>query len=698
MSSDAAREGLRRALVSTRRALALAPRASALRGAYPEREDEPLSRLDEGAQRLAGAATRRWRARASGLHRVPGLVDAHAGELASASDAALRAASAALRVSLREGPFGDAAVARCFALARETALRTLGQRHYDVQLMGGFALLHGMVAEMEAGEGKTLTATLPAVAAALAGIPVHVVTVNDYLASRDAEAMGPVYRALGLSVGLIVSGMNPAARRAAYACDVTYCTNKEVAFDYLKDRISLEGRRSRLRLLIERLADAPGRAERLIHRGLHFAIVDEADSVLVDEARTPLIIADRREPSEEAELHRAALALARELEIGRDFAVDDRERAVRLLEGGRHRLEALGSAHGGMLSARRRREELVRQALTALHLFHRDRHYLVAEGRVQIVDEYTGRVMPDRSWEQGLHQMIEAKEEVPLTARPETRARISYQRFFRRYLRLAGMTGTAREVAAELQAIYRLPVVRIPTHRPVRRSDGGESVLASADAKWSAIAARVAELHAAGRPVLVGTRSVAASETLSERLRAAGLEHRVLNARQDREEAEIVARAGERGGITVATNMAGRGTDIRLGPGVAELGGLHVIASERHEARRIDRQLFGRTGRQGDPGSFEALVSLEDELFQVHAGPLERRLVAAAARLARSGPAAPLGAGSQTRSTQARERVVRFALSRCQRAAERLHARVRRDLLRRDRDLDALLAFSGRPE
>ena len=322
MSSGATREGLRRALLSTRRALAVAPRASALRGAYPEREDERLSRPDEWAERLAGAVTRRWHARAGGLRRVPALVDAHAHELASAGETELRAATAGLRVSLREGPFGDAAVARCFALVRETAARALGQRHYDVQMMGGYALLHGRVAEMEAGEGKTLTATLPAAAAALAGIPVHIVTVNDYLASRDALAMGPVYRALGLSVGLIVSGMDPAARRAAYACDVTYCTNKEVAFDYLKDRITLEGRPSRLRLLIERLADAPGRAERLIHRGLHFAIVDEADSVLVDEARTPLIIADRREASEETELYRTALALvhrevAARLEIGR---------------------------------------------------------------------------------------------------------------------------------------------------------------------------------------------------------------------------------------------------------------------------------------------------------------------------------------------------------------------------------------------
>jgi preprotein translocase subunit SecA len=659
----------------------LFPATSALRGAYPERQEEQLSRLDEIAERLTGAVARRWRAHRNDLARVPAQVDAFAAEMTGASEAELRAAAAGLRTALREGPFADAAVARCFALVRETAARTIGQRHFDVQLLGGFALLHGMVAEMETGEGKTLTATLPAASAALAGVPVHVITVNDYLASRDAEAMGPIYRALGLSVGLIVSGMEPAARRAAYACDVTYCTNKEVAFDYLKDRIALGGRPSRLSLLLERLADEPSRVERLIHRGLHFAIVDEADSVLVDEARTPLIIAERHDSSEEIDLYRAALALASDLEAGRDFAVDERERQVRILDAGSLRLADLASGHAGILSGRRRREELVGQALSALHLFHRDQHYLVADERVKIIDEYTGRVMQDRSWEQGLHQMIEVKEKVALTARQETRARISYQRFFRRYLRLAGMTGTASEVAPELMAVYRLSVVRIPTHRPLRRSGERERVFATADAKWDAIVLRIRELHAAGRPVLVGTRSLAASETLSRRLGAAVLPHQVLNARQDRDEAEIIARAGGRGRITVATNMAGRGTDIRLGTGVAEMGGLHVIATERHEARRIDRQLFGRAGRQGDPGSHESIVSLEDELFEVHAGPLERRLV-----------------GSALRRSGLSERGVGLALSRCQRAAERRHARMRRELLKRDRDLDTMLAFSGRPE
>jgi preprotein translocase subunit SecA len=496
--------------------------------------------------------------------------------------------------------------------------------------MGGWVLLHGMVAEMETGEGKTLTATLPACTAALAGLPVHVVTVNDYLAARDAETMGPLYRLLGLSVGTVVSQMDTAARRGAYACDVTYCTNKQLVFDYLWDRISLEGSSSRMKLRIERLAGGPQRSEKLIQRGLHFAIVDEADSVLVDEARTPLIISERGGDTVEQEIYVTAVELARALERNVDFEIDDRDRQVDLLEAGRARLAELGEPQGGIWRGQLRREALACQALSALHCFHLDQHYLVQGEKIEIIDEYTGRVMPDRSWEHGLHQMIEVKEGVPVTGRQQPRARISYQRFFRRYLHLAGMTGTAREVAGELSSVYRLPVVGIPTNRPVRRRSAGERVLRSADEKWEAVAARVAALYDAGRPVLVGTRSVEASERLSALLTEAVLPHRVLNARQDQEEALIIREAGEPGRITVATNMAGRGTDICLAAGVAERGGLHVIATERHEARRIDRQLFGRCGRQGDPGSYESFVSLEDALFDAHADALARRIAGAA--------------------------------------------------------------------
>jgi preprotein translocase subunit SecA len=618
---------------------------------------------------------RPWRA-------IPELVAQHAEGLEHLSDVELREAAERLRPVLRREGFADEPVARAFALVREAASRTLEQRHFDVQLMGGQVLLHGMVAEMDTGEGKTLTATLPACTAALAGLPVHVVTVNDYLAARDAETMGPIYRMLGLSVGTVVSQMDTALRRGAYACDVAYCTNKQLVFDYLWDRITLEGSSSRRRLQIERLAGGPQRTDKLIQRGLHFAIVDEADSVLVDEARTPLIISERGDDAVEHEIYVTALELARQLEREVDFEIDERERRVDLLEAGRTHLAALGETRGGIWRGQMRRESLVGQALSALHCFHLDQHYLVQGEKIEIIDEYTGRVMPDRSWEHGLHQMIEVKEGVPLTGRQRPRARISYQRFFRRYLHLAGMTGTAHEVAGELSSVYRLPVVKIPTNRPVRRRSEGERVLRTADEKWRAVTARVAELYDAGRPVLVGTRSVEASERLSALLKKARLPHRILNARQDAEEADIVREAGEPYRITVATNMAGRGTDIALAPGVAEAGGLHVIATERHEARRIDRQLFGRCGRQGDPGSYESYVSLEDELFDFHADVLARRIAEAAlqgsSRLARS--------------------VLSRAIDRSQRAAERLHSRMRSQLFQHDTRMESLLAFSGRRE
>jgi preprotein translocase subunit SecA len=653
----------------------------AYRGAYPERDEPRAPWLDRAAIELVGGLLRRARARLP-RRRFIASVDAEGRALARADDAELRRAATEVGERLRREGFGEELVVRSFALVREVATRTIGQRHFDVQLLGGAVLLRGAVAEMETGEGKTLTATLAASTAALAGVPVHIVTVNDYLATRDAEWMGPIYSFLGLTVGVIRQGLDAEARRAAYAAPVTYCTNKEVAFDYLRDRIVLGRQPNRLQLQLERLYGDDARVRRLVHRGLHYAIVDEADSVLIDEARTPLIISGSGDDEGEPRLYVTALGLARELERERDFRVDQREREITFTESGYARLDARGQSLGGVWLGRRRREELVRQALVAEHLILRDRHYLVRDQRVQIIDEFTGRLMPDRSWERGLHQLVEVKEGCAVTARRDTLARISYQRFFRRYLRLAGMTGTAREVADELWSGYRLPVVRVPTNRPLDRRDAGESAYRTARAKWRAIVQRIAEVHGTGRPILVGTRSVAASEHLGGLLTGAHLDHQVLNARQDRDEAALVARAGERGRITVATNMAGRGTDIRLAPGVAELGGLHVIATERHEARRIDRQLFGRGGRQGDPGSHEAMVSLEDEMLAVHG----RGLVSWFARLtlSRFGPV----------GRWAGRRAARLA----QRRAERLHQRARRDLLKLDEQLESTLAFSGKGE
>jgi preprotein translocase subunit SecA len=651
-------------------------------GRYPQREDLREGWLDRTAGTLAGFVRQIAFGRAPGHAAFLERVNAEGRELGALSNAQIRQRVPELRRRLYSEGLHEELVARAFAVCREAADRLLHMRPFDVQLLGGRVMLEGRIAEMETGEGKTLAAILPACAAALAGIPVHIVTVNDFLVLRDAAWMKPVYAFLGLSVGTITEGLAPEARRAAYASDITYCTNKQLVFDYLKDRLMLGQESRRLHLQIEGLHAEFPRTRRLLLRGLCFVIVDEADSVLVDEARTPLIISKVGDSAQEKQVYGEAVAMARKLASGLDFAIRPREREVDLTERGKRHAAELAEPYGGVWIGPRRREELIRRALSALYLFQRDKQYIVRADKVQIVDEYTGRVMADRSWERGLHQMIEAKEGCPITGQQETLARISYQRYFRRYLRIAGMTGTAREVARELWAVYRLPVVSVPTNRPVRRKRLPDEVYGTAEAKWAAIVEKVRALHAEGRPVLVGTRSVQASERLSALLEAADLPHRVLNARQDQEEAEVIANAGSRGRITVATNMAGRGTDIRLGPGVAELGGLHVLATERHDARRIDRQLFGRGGRQGDPGSFQAIVSVEDEIVHEVFHGQAARLV----KLLRlNGPRLPRWIGAP---------LVGLA----QRLAERRHAGIRGELLRVDDHLSDLLAFTGRPE
>jgi preprotein translocase subunit SecA len=648
--------------------------SSALLGsAYPERNEAREGKLERflGALRYYADASRTKRDR---LEHIVAATERSAQGLDAIGDGELRDRALRLSARLRKEGFGDPALAgESFALVREAAARRIGMRHFDVQLLGGWAMLNGMVAEMETGEGKTLTATLTAATAALAGRAVHIVTVNDYLAQRDADGMRPIYEALGLTVGCVIQGQDPETRHRAYHCDVTYCSNKEIAFDYLRDRRVLGGKPRSIAMKVDALGGAAG-AQRLLLRGLQFAIVDEADSVLVDEARTPLILSTESRHSMEEALYGEALDLARQLQP-EDYEM--RDKGVEITERGLERLETLSASLRGIWRGPRRREQLVRQALTALRVFQRDRHYLLRDGKVLIIDENTGRLMPDRSWEQGLHQLIEMKEGCEVTGRRETLARISYQRFFRRYLHLAGMTGTAREVASELWAVYRLRVAAIPTNKPGRRLRLADRVYGRSELKWRAAVARIAELRAAGRPVLVGTRSVAASETLAEYLEAAGLPFRLLNARQDRDEAEIVAQAGETGRITVATNMAGRGTDIRLGAGVAERGGLHVITTELNDSGRIDRQLFGRCARQGDPGSCEAVLAIEEDLvasfFPFAAGQLGRR-----GRL-------PVWFG-------------RFVFRVAQARAERSYSRARRDLLDLDDYLGDILAFSGRGE
>jgi preprotein translocase subunit SecA len=650
-------------------------------GPYAERSDPEPNWLDRIVDAAWGWLRPKVAFDAARLSRIVGAVDAAAAGLEAAGDDEILQAARALAPRLAREGFTQELAARAFALVREQAHRRLGQRHHPVQLVGGWAMLRGMLAEMETGEGKTLTATLPAVTAALAGLPVHVVTVNGYLARRDAQALAPLYEAFGLSVGLVDERDPPAARRQAYACDVVYATNKDLVFDYLRDRLALGRVRSRARLNLGRLAGA-GRGDEpaLLLRGLHFAIVDEADSVMIDEARTPLIIS-AGEADSDAQLYADALRIAGSMREAEHYRIERETSRVRLTGEGRAWLAAQCAGLAGAWRSARGREELAVQALTALHVYRRDRHYIVVDGKVQIVDEFTGRTMPDRSWERGLHQLIEAKEDVELTGQRRTIARLTYQRFFRRYLGLAGMTGTASEVAGELWAVYGLRVARVPTNRPVRRAIAGAHTFVAADARWRAVAESVERVVSQGRPVLVGTRSVEASERLGALLDARGIAHQLLNARQDRDEAEQIARAGQPGQVTVATNMAGRGTDIQLAPGVAGRGGLHVILTEYHESARIDRQLFGRCGRQGDPGSCEALVSLQDALFETNAA----RSAAALARAFGARGEVPRWLAAALR---------RFA----QFEAERRNSAVRRQTVRADRDSERALAFAGRGE
>jgi len=601
-------------------------------------------------------------------------------EMRALSDADLLATAQRLRQGLARAGLASTLVVRSFALVREATRRHLELEHYPVQLMGGFAMLDGRLAEMQTGEGKTITALLPAVTAALAGRPVHVVTVNDYLAQRDAEELRPVYEALGLSVGLVRSGQTPDMRRAAYRADIAYCTNKDLVFDYLRDRAQLGPRRGRAQALLDEALPRDGGGGQLLLRGLHFAIVDEADSVLIDEARTPLILSTPAAPAKHPEQFAVALDLARILEIRRDYTIDLRRQRIEFTEPGRDRLRRAVAEQSGLWHVEQAREGLIVQALSALHFYQLDKQYIVADEKIQIVDESTGRVMPDRSWEHGLHQMIEAKEGVPITGERRTLAQITYQRFFRRYRHLTGMSGTLREASAELRAVFGLRVVRIPPNRRSRRRNRGVRMYLHSERRWRAVALRTVEMsHDHHRPVLVGTRSVAASEEISRLLAMAAIPHTVLNARQDADEAEIIARAGAAGAVTIATNMAGRGTDIRLAPGVAEAGGLHMILTEFHESKRVDRQLFGRCARQGDLGSHEAIIALDDELFR----RFTTRLAQWSAKLR--------WPGSQTIP----KLLARQLRNLSQNASELRHAKARKATVEADRKREKALAFAG---
>ncbi len=653
---------------------------------YAERSDDAPEWLDRFASALYRMTLDRLASRMSAMpaqmRRVAAAVDRIEPALRLLPDDALRARAGAMRAWFRRHGFTTEEVAECFAITRVAAERTIGQRHYATQLMAGHALLRGRLVEMATGEGKTFCATLPACAVALAGYPVHVITVNDYLAQRDADKMRPLYEFLGLGVGTVVQGMEKDLRRHAYSQSITYCTNKELAFDYLRDRVASQGRSGRLHQALARVAGQSSTDSPLVLRGLYFAIVDEADSVFIDEARTPLILSATRGDGEDAQDCAAALELARSLVEGPDYTVSSFDHVVALCDTGRARLDTYARERAGSWTSVRAREELVRRALSALCLYRRDQHYVLADGKVQIVDESTGRVMPDRSWEQGLHQMIEVKEGLAPTPRRETLAKLTYQRLFRRYVHLSGMTGTAAEAAREIKTVYGLGVARVPLHRPSQRNVLPATFCTTADQKWERVAAVARRLaQGAGRPVLIGTRSVLASEQISAVLTRTGVAHALLNAKQDANEADVIAAAGQRGRVTVATNMAGRGTDIGLGPGVAATGGLHVILTEYHDSRRVDRQLFGRCARQGDRGSCEAIVSLEDEIFDVCAPGTTDLL----RRVAHSGVPIPAFVYGALRVL-------------AQWSAERRHRATRMQNLKQDRQLNQMLAFTGKGE
>ena len=518
-------------------------------------------------------------------------------EISGLSDARLRAKTDEFRLRLTKGETLDDLLPEAFAVVREAAKRVMGLRHFDVQLMGGCILHRGKIAEMRTGEGKTLVATLPAYLNALEGKGVHVVTVNDYLARRDSEDMGRVYRFLGLSVGLITHEMDYPARKAAYAADITYGTNNEFGFDYLRDNMVIS-------------------LDQMVQRPLHYAIVDEVDSILIDEARTPLIISGPGAQS--TSLYQVMADVAAKLKEGEDYTVDEKQKTVAPTETGIAKTEKLlgvSNMYDGENGVDYSHQLMA--ALKAKALMHRDRDYVVKDGEVIIVDEFTGRLMFGRRYSEGLHQAIEAKEHVKVERESQTLATITFQKYFRMYDKLSGMTGTAKTEEQEFQKIYGLDVVVVPTNKPNIRIDYPDVIYKTRRAKYRAVANAIEELHKKGRPVLVGTTSIQQSEELSELLKKRGIEHNVLNAKFHEKEAEIVADAGQMGAVTIATNMAGRGTDIVLGDGVAELGGLHIIGTERHESRRIDNQLRGRCARQGDPGSTRFYLSLEDDLMRL---------------------------------------------------------------------------------
>ncbi len=581
-----------------------------------------------------------------------------------------------LRAGMARDGLTDPLIAEAFVIVKRACVEKLGLELFETQILAARIMLDQCLAEMATGEGKTVAAAVCAATAALAGIPVHVVTANDYLVARDTEFLRPLYSALGLSVTCVTQTLGREARYAAYACDVVYCTASELVFDYLRDGLVRERSATDLQRRVAALGAEGARTRETLLRGLCMAIVDEADSVLIDDARMPLILSERRSNEGEREYLREALTLAAQLAQTGHFVLHRQGMYAALTAAGREVVERCST--NAPWRNRIYREETLCTALAALYLYERDRHYVVREGKVNIIDQSTGRIAAGRVWSRGLHLLIELKEQCEPSGDTAAVAQITYQRFFQRYLALSGMSGTLTEARAELAAVYGLPVVSVPLASPDRRTVRPTRLYASRKAQWEAVVAQAIEVSRGGRPVLIGTDSVAESEEISRRLSDAGVEHAVLNARQDQDEARIVAEAGSTGRITVSTNIAGRGTDIALTPEVAALGGLHVISCQHNAMRRVDRQLLGRCARRGDPGSAQTLLALEQPLI---AAFTPRWLKAA------------LGDGALERPRWLVSALVRLP----QRIAERRQRGERRQLLERDRRTARGLSF-GRSE
>ncbi len=542
-------------------------------------------------------------------------IEALAPEFEKLTDEQLQAKTPEFKERLANGETLDDILPEAYATVREAATRVLDMRHYRVQLIGGVILHQGRITEMRTGEGKTLVSTLPAYLNALEGKGVHIVTVNDYLAKRDAEWMGKVHEFLGLTVGVILNNMDNDERREAYNCDITYATNNELGFDYLRDNMVVY-------------------KEQLVQRSLHYAIIDEVDSVLIDEARTPLIISGQSGKSTKLyemcdifvrqltkgtakELSKMDILMNEEQQETGDYVVDEKDKNANLTEEGVRKAERFFQVENLADPDNLELQHNINLALRAHSLMHRDKDYVVKDDEVLIVDEFTGRIMPGRRFSDGLHQAIEAKEHVKVKRESKTLATITFQNFFNKYEKKSGMTGTALTEEKEFREIYEMDVVEVPTNKPIARIDYNDAVYKTKEDKFNAVVADIVEAHKKGQPVLVGTTTIDTSEYLSAKLQKAGIPHKVLNAKFHELEAEIIADAGQKGAVTIATNMAGRGTDIKLGDGVTELGGLKIIGTERHESRRIDNQLRGRAGRQGDPGESRFYISLEDDLMRL---------------------------------------------------------------------------------